>query len=430
VSSQERFSLRDCARNIRRFGAQHFSPSGRSPLTYFFVLLLVGEFEQAVAYLYNADMSGQHNHKVDAVHFGVALAHHHALSVPVTPQQSDGGLRLLTLTADDEQYEKTLINFAHVLNEYARAFSATNPEDAIQYLLLVSDLGDDNTDTEAYVMQARRYIVDIVVENVGMVERLLGSIRQDGTRLPGMVQEYGNLIGITCADDFHAAITREAAATCDYSGRYVDSIKLYDLAGGQDQAIFTILNKRLGEDLEKLHTISGPVHHQGIRGVHTSPSKRNANTIIPNATQELIGIAKEILSRYTKNTSASSRGCATFIHLFEFMNLYGMGYHDPAINIMDELEIFPRRDDGGAVQSAQLISGLDEHVMRSLPVIIYAYMMALGKLHASCRGGRMDGVRMARLGEIKGRAKALLMFTAHVQFKLSSGMCEQGGVIL
>jgi nuclear pore complex protein Nup93 len=420
-STQEKFTLRDCARNIRRFGAKHFSPSGKSPLTYFFVLLLFGEFEHAVAYLYSADVSGQHNHKVDAVHFGIARAHHHALSVPVTPQQSDGGLRLLTLT-NDEEYEAARINFAHVLNEYARAFSATIPEDAIQYILLVAKLGDDATDSDAYMLQARRYIIDIVIENILMLEKLLGSVRADGTRLPGIVEKYGKLIGITNSDEFHTSITKEAAATCDYTGRYIDSIKLYDLAGEQDQSIFYILNKRLGEDLVKLQSVSS-VHQHGVRG-NTSPSKRSANSIIPNATQELIAIAQEILVKYTRHSSASSRGCATFIKLFEFMNLYGMGYFEQSITIMDSLDIFPRGDDG-INRSASIVSGLDEFVVRALPVIIHAYMMGLGKLYAGIKaggGGRMDGVRMGRLGEVKARARGLLMFTAGVSFKLGSGM--------
>lgn len=64
---------------------------------------------------------------------------------------------------------------------------------------------------------------------------------------------------------------------------------------------------------------------------------------------------------------------------------------------------------------------MDEHVVRALPVIIQAYMTSLGRLYASTRAsGRMDGVRMARLQEIKTRARALMMFTANAQFKLPS----------
>ncbi len=58
----------------RSFGEAYFDPKGNRPLFYFRLLLLCGQFEKAVGFLFSRSA-----HQVDAIHFAVVLVAYYGL---------------------------------------------------------------------------------------------------------------------------------------------------------------------------------------------------------------------------------------------------------------------------------------------------------------------------------------------------------------
>lgn len=74
---RDRYTLSDLGAKLLGFGEAHFDPKGTRPFHYFQVLLLCGQFERAVAFLYSRPQ-----YQVDAVQFAVTLAYYGLLRVP------------------------------------------------------------------------------------------------------------------------------------------------------------------------------------------------------------------------------------------------------------------------------------------------------------------------------------------------------------
>jgi len=67
-----------------KYGPKHFNPKNTNPIKYTQVLLLSGQFEQAVQYLFLFP-----SHEADAVHIAIALMYEGLLRVSTSPATSE-----------------------------------------------------------------------------------------------------------------------------------------------------------------------------------------------------------------------------------------------------------------------------------------------------------------------------------------------------
>ncbi|KAJ1563617.1 hypothetical protein HK405_001399, partial [Cladochytrium tenue] len=267
---QDRYTLRDMARNMMRFGAQHFGNGGRSPQSYFLVLMLCGEYERAVEYLsYAGGSGGDRPLLVEAVHFAIALASFGVLRVPESPQVADVGMDLLMVGQLDPSphtlaspgsapYEVAYLHFAGLVHGYVRQFYRTDPVDSLHYLLTIglygAELGpsDDEEDGDAivsdsgagsadarqrvgreYTRLALGYLRELLLDS-GIAGKLVGEAPSVsvaggdsgglGLRSTGIMERLMPLVHIRGGrEEFVRRVVRPAARDADRRGRLAEA---------------------------------------------------------------------------------------------------------------------------------------------------------------------------------------------------------------
>ncbi|KAI8612592.1 Nup93/Nic96-domain-containing protein, partial [Chytriomyces sp. MP71] len=279
----ERSTLRDMSRAMRAFGEAHFSPGGRAPHVYFLVLLLVGEFERAVAFLYGVGggdaVAGGGGVGLEAVHFAVALAAQGCLRVPENPRGFEGGaaVDIVAVRAAGVGGEETAyLLLGKLLNGYARLFFKTDPVDAAAYLMVLGyyggSLGDGaaaagkvNTAVrDAVVLQAGReytqllhsYIKELVLvaskqatvsNNGAALTALLGeSASSHDVRVAGDLEKHLGLMHLASYAELVKRVIVPAAQEAEHKGLLADAVKLYDYAQEYDLVV-GILCKQLSD---------------------------------------------------------------------------------------------------------------------------------------------------------------------------------------
>lgn len=217
----------------REVGARFFSKRENYG-AYAFLQILSGNFEDVVAYLYPYSYT-------DAVHLGIALDYYGLLRVS-DPALGDSNLLSHTTT------ELPQIQFGQMLGLYTRDFRAGNVTAAVDYLALIclnKDLpGGLGKHQVALCHEALR---EIVLESREFA-KLIGDIRSDGQRIPGIIEKTMKLISLDEMQTFMRTITIQAASVADDNGRTTDAVLLYHLAGEYDNVI-TIVNRALSEAL-------------------------------------------------------------------------------------------------------------------------------------------------------------------------------------
>ena len=150
-----------------------------------------------------------------------------------------------------------------MLGYYTADFRAANPVEAADYLSLLnlnSDLpGDAGIQQAKICWEALR---ELVLETREFAA-LLGDLREDGRRLPGVIEQRARLIqlkddfiagkrktqdGAFDTDKFMKELTVQAAVAADESGRTTDAVLLYHLAEDYEN-VLTIINRTLSEAL-------------------------------------------------------------------------------------------------------------------------------------------------------------------------------------
>ncbi|KAJ9649498.1 nuclear pore complex subunit [Coniosporium tulheliwenetii] len=236
-SAGEAFGLEDLRATIKEIGQRHFpagSEAAGGGAVFFFLQILAGLFEEAVAYLY------RHNY-VSAVHFGIALDYYGLLRVS---DFNVAGLDLLTYTTKNQPQ----INFARMIGMYTADFRAAKAETAVDYLALIclnADLPGQLGQSQATV--CHEALTELVLETREFAQ-LLGDIRSDGSRIPGCIEQRMRVIKVADQRTFLKSITVRAASVADDSGRIADAVLLYHLAEEYDNVV-SILNRTLSEAL-------------------------------------------------------------------------------------------------------------------------------------------------------------------------------------
>ncbi|KAI1781053.1 Nup93/Nic96-domain-containing protein [Hypoxylon cercidicola] len=201
----ESYGLQDLRASIRDIGLKHFpkSPSeddNGSFGMFFFLQILSGMFEQAIAYLYAFSY-------VDAIHFAIALEYYGLLR-PADPWTTTDSL----LSHDTRS--RPQLSFGRMLGYYTRDFRAANVAAAVDYLTLIclnADLGGEAGRQQAELCYVA--LRELILESREF-SKLIGDIRPDGHRILGLREE----------DDFVKTVTLQAARFADDNGRTTDAV--------------------------------------------------------------------------------------------------------------------------------------------------------------------------------------------------------------
>ncbi|KAH8888205.1 Pentulose kinase [Thozetella sp. PMI_491] len=233
--ANETYGLAELQASIREIGLKHFPKNAADDNNgnfgmFFYLQILSGMFEQAIAYLYPFAY-------VDAVHFAIGLEYYGLL------RAADA------LTSGNELFshntrELPQINFGRMLGYYTRDFRAANVAAAVDYLVLIC-LNADEANGQQHAALCHEALRELVLETREF-SKLIGDIRPDGQRIKGLIEERGSLIALSQEQDFIKAITLQAASFADDNGRTTDAVLLYHLAGDYDTVV-SIVSRALSE---------------------------------------------------------------------------------------------------------------------------------------------------------------------------------------
>jgi nuclear pore complex protein Nup93 len=148
--------------------------------------------------------------------------------------------------AGNEEYPT--FNFAKALALYAKNFIRTSASSSFEYLSLITINSDLPAPTNKFQVNAAQEAArELVVESRAFVT-LLGDIRPDGTREPGIIEKKCKLLGIEepAKREYIRSIVEKAATLVDDEGDTASAVLLYHLSEDYSLVLATI-NRRLSD---------------------------------------------------------------------------------------------------------------------------------------------------------------------------------------
>ncbi|CDZ96438.1 Cullins [Phaffia rhodozyma] len=422
MAGSENFGLREMARLVGKFGEGHFDPRGDRPVFWFQVLLFTGEFEKAIAFLYS-----KAQHQVDAVQFAICLAYYGLLRVPSKSQSSDAQLlSTKTQNGHSSTYEPSALNFARLIQRYIKPFAKNDPLGALQYIYLVCLSADAPSPIgQEQVQLAHEMIRELVLES-GRYAELLGDIRTDGTKVPGVIERDMKLAHIPDERTYLLGIVQAAAARSSAQQRLSDAIILYNLAEDYDTVI-AVLNKALGSSLS-----------QPSSSKSTNPAlggQAGSRSIGFGAGAEDIGgLARGILDHYqsdlTKWGKVEERNretCKVLLRLKDAFGLYEQNILDKTLETIESIGLLPLTSDITAInRRADEFKDLDESIAHNFSDVLVVTMNCLFKLHQLLKESSYGGeARQSKMAEYRKKARSLMMFAGMLRYRMSQEVYQQ-----
>jgi len=260
---------------------------------------------------------------------------------------------------------------------YTKHFEATDPKEALQYFYFLR--GMKGGKSENLFMSC---VGELVLESREF-DLLLGQLMPDGSRSPGLVDNFGGLVDA-------GAIIQLVARDSEDRGLLEDAVRLYDLASKHERVVH-LLNTLLSQ-------------------VIASPP------IIESRRDRLQRQAVDIARRYRAQGVVGGDTTATLFLLLDlatFFDQYHAGKLSESLDTLSKLKLVPFTGNEVDLRvSAFRILG--EEVRRNLPDILVAAMTAL---HSQYRG-----IKGARHGEqvdsLREQAKSLITYAGMIPYRL------------
>ncbi|KAI0882417.1 Nup93/Nic96-domain-containing protein [Annulohypoxylon maeteangense] len=378
----ESYGLQDLRASIREIGLKHFpkSPSeddNSSFGMYFFLQILSGMFEQAVAYLYAFSY-------VDAIHFSIALEYY-GLIRPADPWTTADSL----LSHDTRS--RPQLSFGRMLGYYTRDFRAADVASAVDYITLIclnADLGGEAGRQQAELCH---------------FSKLIGDIRPDGHRITGLVEERASLIGLREEDDFVKT-----------NGRTTDAVLLYHLAADYDSVVTII-----GEDPMRL-----------------MPAQPGSSLSLASI-DDPIQLAMTMMSMYEKDAMFYTKiedqnrvACHILLQMSDIKVLVEGSQWPEALDKIRALEILPLDANGDPAKIrhyAATFSGLSRTVAINVPNLLMWTITCCIRQRERLMSGQFsgnEGTRRMMCDNLKQISMDLTTYTSQLRYRFPPHLHE------
>ncbi|KAI1418220.1 Nup93/Nic96-domain-containing protein [Hypoxylon sp. FL1857] len=425
----ESYGLQDLQQTIREIGGKHFpkSPSDDNSGTFgmfFFLQILSGLFEQAIAYLYIFSY-------VDAIHFAIALDYYGL----IRPSDSSWGATDSLLSFNIHQ--KPQLSFGRMVGYYTRDFRAADVASAVDYLALIylnADLGGEiGRQQEELCHSALR---ELVLETREF-SKLIGDIRPDGRRITGLIEERASLIGLREEDDFVKTVTLQAARFADDNGRTTDAVLLYHLAGDYDNVV-SIVSRALSEAIS-LEIGEDPMRLMPVkpRSDGKDPEAQPGSSLSLASIDDPIQLATTMMSMYEKDAMFYTKiqdqnriACHILLQMSEIKNLVEGSQWPEALDKIRSLEILPLDGSGDPTRIrhyAATFSGLSQTVAINVPNLlmwtITCCIRQRERLMSSQFSGN-EGTRKMMCDNLKQISMDLTTYTSQLRYRFPPHLHE------
>ncbi|AEO71700.1 72672ce4-5352-439c-b311-521df1295638 [Thermothielavioides terrestris] len=430
----ESYGLAELQASIREIGLKHFPKTPAEDANgsfgmFFYLQVLSGMFEQAIAYLYPFSY-------VDAVHFAVALTYYGLLR-PADALSAAGNELLSHNTRSQPQ-----INFARMLGYYTRDFRAANAAAAVDYLVLIC-LNADEAGGRQHAAVCHEALRELVLESREF-SRLIGDIRPDGRRIKGVIEQRGPLIALGQEDDFIRAITLQAAGFADDNGRTTDAVLLYHLAEDYDtvvsivsRALSEAVSLEIGEDPMRLVPVKPRVENGGGGGGGAEPEAQPGSSLSLAAIDDPVELARTMMAMYERDhmfwqkiREPNRVACKVLLQMSEIKGLVEAGKWPQCLDKIRALEILPltARGDPGVIRSyAARFAGLAQPVAINVPNLLLWTVVCCTRQRERLAGGQFSGnASTARqmADELKQMTVDLTAYTSQLRYRLPPHLHE------
>ena len=397
------YTLQDLANKLEKYGEAHFDPKGHRPLHYFQLLLLVGRFENAVAFLCSRPA-----YQVDAVHFAIALTYYGLLRVSSAAQAPS--LDLISVSN-----HVSYIDLAKLLRRYISSFAQTSRRDALAYMSVLclnadcpSPVGPEQV--ERCHEQVQALLLDTPTS--ALVD-LLGDIRSDNLMTRGLIEQAGPLLHLADRSLLLSKIVHVAAEQCVQEQRMTDAILLFNYAQERD-TVMSVLNRELGALLMEPADLSD----------WTAPLQEG--TLPLTSSTHIVLLARAVLANYEQqgHTSGQMDVCRTLLGLKQAASLYRSEQLTSALQVLESLHVLPldtesRKDVVSITRKAESFKLYDDSITMNFSDIVLMAMNLLYKLHQSLKES-MERTNSVVLFEYQSQARALMMWAGMLRFRMSN----------
>lgn len=390
----DKYTLQNLQTAVTNYGSQYFDADNKSPALYVQVLMMCGLFEKAVQYAYTYS-------QIDAVHLAIALTYYGLLRPTSSPQE-------VLLNGDE-------LNFARLMGSYTRDFRQTDPVEAVEYLVLIS-LNKDLPDGKDHLKMCHESLKGLVLETREF-SKLLGDICQDGSRLPGAIEQRLSLIDLENVQQYLHAITEQAAIKAEEDGRIADAVLLYQLSEDYDTVV-TIINKSLGEMLS-VAQLGQPI----------TPTTTESVPLVVATTDDPAQLARHVMEVYMGNISIYRRvkarnreTCATLLSIVNAWDAFARGDYDQCLRLVNDTNILmlDSNADVGMVRGrAQQFQTLHQSVARNIPALLVMVMRCCSTICERLNTSYYHNEgRHAKMLEMQGVSRNCMIYAGMIQYRM------------
>ncbi|PNY26335.1 Nucleoporin NIC96 [Tolypocladium capitatum] len=425
----ESYGLAELQTSIREIGLKHF-PKANSEDTsngsfgmFFYLQVLSGMFEDAVAYLYPFSY-------VDAVHFGLALEYYGLLR-PSDPMSASNDLRSYSVKNLPQ------INFGRMMGYYTRDFRAADVVSAVDYLALIClnrDLGGEAGRRQSNL--CHEALRDVVLETREF-SKLIGDIRPDGRGIRGIIEERGPLIGLDGEDDFVNTVTLQAASFADENGRTTDSVLLYHLAGEYDtvvaivsRALSEAISLEIGEDPMRLMPVKP-------RAAGQEAEAQQGSSLSLASMDDPVELAKTMMAMYERDAmfyrkiqDQNKVACRVLLEMSTIKKLVEAGRWAQGLDKIRGLEILPldAAGDASTIRAyASKFSGLSQPVSINVPNLLMWTIICCVRQREQLTNGQFsgnEGTRKMMVEQLKQLTLDLATYTSQLRYRFPPHLHE------
>ncbi|KAK5661506.1 hypothetical protein OQA88_11410 [Cercophora sp. LCS_1] len=423
----ESFGLAELQASVREVGLKHFPKTPSEDTNgafgmFFYLMLLSGMYEQAIAYLYQFSY-------VDAVHFAIALTYYGLL------RPSEANTTSNELLSHNTRGQPQ-INFGRMLGYYTRDFRAANAAAAVDYLALIClNAGNDAAgQQQAYL--CHEALRELVLETREF-SRLIGDILPDGRRIKGVIEERGPLIALGQEEELMRQITVQAAKFADDNGRTTDAVLLYHLAGDYDtvvaivsRALSEAISLEIGEDPMKLVPVKPRTDGAGA-------TAEPGSSLSLAAIDDPVELARTMMTMYERDHMFWSSirdqnrvACSVLLQMSEIKVLVEAGRWPQCLDKIKALEILPLEANGNSNiirQFASRFSSLAQPVAINVSNLIMWTIICCSKQREKLLSGHYSGnestARMM-IDSLKQMSIDLTAYTSQLKYRLPPHLHE------
>lgn len=350
-------SLRDIGDEIRKFGPAHFNTEGDSATFYALVLILTGQFSEAIGYLEEKARA-----LTEATHIAFVLYYYGMIR--------DGGVSRRHGSDADDVGKELLVDYARVVWRYASQLSRSDAGIAALYVFTIRD-----------IMVRKELVKRLLLEGKGY-EVLLGR-NGDGGVLAELwnKEELGGDLGL----DGWKTVVVEAAEEAERKGERDCALQLYEIGGVMHKMAEIHMNR-----------VSVEVSCRGSQKRERVLKEGREYVRRCGVNGERLAVSEKVMG-----------SLRVLLEMGEFLDLRWNGKLEEALVVLERMRILPK--DEGDVMTKVSELGLGsvvwcEGVIERVPELIVVGMEVLAGVY----GKRGDGGENEEGKRLRGWARSIV----------------------